>query len=104
MSPLILSLLQERGIGESEGGIVYCEVEYDSPDIMSSGLAMEFSITSMPTLLSFHMGFAAHERKVVKGEMLRDGERLAEWIREEARRRDTGPDGTGIFGGWFGGR
>jgi len=72
-------------------------------DIMNSDLARTFMITSMPTLLAFHKGFAEHESKVVRKEILSDREKLEEWIRSEASKRDTGPDGTGIFGRWFGG-
>lgn len=60
-------------------------------------------ITSMPTLLAFHKGFAEHESKLVRKEVLGDREKLEEWIRNEARKRDTGPDGTSILSGWFGG-
>lgn len=103
VGPLLQELISEHGVGEAEGGIAYCEVEFDSPDIMSSDLATTFAITSMPTLLAFHKGFAEHESKVTKVDVLGNRERLEEWIREEARKRDTGGNGGGWFG-LFGGR
>lgn len=57
MSPVIHELLQS-GVGEEEGGVSFCEIEYDSPDIMNDGLAMTYMISSMPTLLSFDRGEA----------------------------------------------
>jgi hypothetical protein len=63
--PPVIQDLLESGVGEAEGGVSFCEVEYDAPDIMVSGLGMEYMITSMPTLLSFDRGEAQTETKVV---------------------------------------
>jgi len=45
-------------VGEEEGGVSFCEIEYDCPDVMQSGLGMTYMITSMPTLLGFDRGEA----------------------------------------------
>jgi hypothetical protein len=104
VSPLLTSLISS-GIGEEEGGVSFCEIEYDSPDIMSSDLGMTYMITSMPTLLSFDRGEVMTGTKVTDPKFLRDGQWLMEWIKEEARRRGSGGGGglgTGLFGGLFG--
>ncbi|CAG8951749.1 hypothetical protein HYFRA_00005551 [Hymenoscyphus fraxineus] len=108
VAPLIHDLI-ESGVGEEEGGVSFCEVEYDAPDIMSSGFGMTYMITSMPTLLSFDRGEAQTDTKLVDPRKLRDTTFMKEWIRNEARRRGGGSggdgvpaSGTGLFGGLFG--
>jgi thiol-disulfide isomerase/thioredoxin len=106
VSPLLNSLIIS-GVGEQEGGVLFSEIEYDSPDIMESGLGMTYMITSMPTLLAFDRGEAMTETKVTDPKMLKDERWLKEWIRSEARRRGNGGGGgsglgAGIFGGLFG--
>ncbi|KAI1155472.1 hypothetical protein F4825DRAFT_407881 [Nemania diffusa] len=104
--PLLESLVAS-GIGEAEGGVAFCIVEYDAPDIMSGGdggLGMTYMITSIPTLLSFDAGEAMKETKVTDGRKLADPAFLEEWIRNEARRHGgRGGGGTGVLGGLFGG-
>lgn len=100
VSPLLRELVS-AGVGEDEGGVAYCEVEFDSPDIMGSDLAMTYLITSMPTLLSFDRGEAQLRTKVTDAGFMADRERIKEWIRTEARRQGSGGDGGG--GGFFGG-
>jgi hypothetical protein len=102
-------LLQElifSGIGEAEGGVSFAEIEFDSQDIMESGLAMTYMITSMPTLLGFDRGEAQTGTKVTDPKLIRDREWLKEWIRTEARRGGDGGaglnSGSGLFGGLFG--
>ncbi|KAI8953428.1 hypothetical protein F4801DRAFT_132591 [Xylaria longipes] len=108
VSPLIKSLV-ESGVGEQEGGVAFCTVEYDAPDIMSGasggGLGMTYMITSIPTLLSFDAGEAMTDTKVADARKLADRAFLEEWIRNEARRHGGrgGGGGTGVFGGLFGG-
>ncbi|RDW64252.1 hypothetical protein BP5796_10754 [Coleophoma crateriformis] len=106
VSPILEELIN-AGVGEEEGGVSYCELEYDSPDIMSSGLGMTYMITSMPTLLSFDRGEPQTDTKVTDPRKLKDREWLKEWIRTEARRRGGGGGGAspakGLFGGLFGG-
>ncbi|KAI0848233.1 hypothetical protein F5Y00DRAFT_239502, partial [Daldinia vernicosa] len=80
VAPLIKSVI-ESGVGEAEGGVGYCEVEYDAPDIMSSSLGMDFMVTSIPTLLSFDAGEAQISTKVTDGRKLADRAFLEEWIR-----------------------
>lgn len=85
----------------------FCEVEYDAPDVMGSGLGMDYMITSLPTLLSFDRGEAQITTKVTDPRLLKDREWLKDWIRTEARRRGEGGGGGGnglggLFGGLFG--
>ncbi|KAF3061726.1 hypothetical protein GL218_02779 [Daldinia childiae] len=102
VAPLIKSVI-ESGVGEAEGGVGYCEVEYDAPDIMSSSLGMDFMITSIPTLLSFDAGEAQINTKITDGRRLADRSFLEEWIRNEARRHGgRGGGDSGILGGLFG--
>ncbi|KAI1129306.1 hypothetical protein F5Y10DRAFT_264298 [Nemania abortiva] len=107
VSPLIESLVAS-GVGEAEGGVAFCKVEYDAPDIMSGeggGLGMTYMITSIPTLLAFDAGEAMTDTKVTDGRKLADPVFVEEWIRTEARRHGGrgGGGGTGGFGGLFGG-
>lgn len=101
-SPILEELISS-GVGEEEGGVSFAEIEYDSPDIMDSGLGMTCMITSMPTLLSFDRGEAQTGTKVTDPKLIKDREWLKEWIRTEARRRGNGgAGGNGLFGGLFG--
>jgi hypothetical protein len=92
------------GVGEEEGGVSYCEIEYDSPDILGSDLGMTYLITSMPTLLSFDRGEAQLQTKVTDPKKIAEREWLKEWIRAEARRKGSGGEGggRGFFGGLVG--
>ncbi|KAK2037813.1 hypothetical protein LZ31DRAFT_480275 [Colletotrichum somersetense] len=107
VAPLVRSLV-EAGVGEAEGGVAYCTVEFDSPDVMSGGLGMTYMITSIPTLLSFDNQEAQIQTKVHDAKKLTDRAFLEEWIRTEARRHGQrgaggGGPGGGVFGGLFGG-
>ncbi|KAK1590679.1 uncharacterized protein LY79DRAFT_515467 [Colletotrichum navitas] len=105
VAPLVRSLV-EAGVGEAEGGVAYCTVEFDSPDVMSEGLGMTYMITSIPTLLSFDNQEAQIQTKVHDAKKLTDRAFLEEWIRTEARRhgqRGAGGGPGGVFGGLFGG-
>ncbi|KAM0505192.1 hypothetical protein D7B24_005041 [Verticillium nonalfalfae] len=109
VAPLLQSLV-ESGVGEAEGGVAFCTVEYDSPDIMSAGFGMTYMITSVPTLLSFDAQEAQVQTKVQDARKMADRQFLEDWIRNEARRHGgrgggsggSGPDGKGPFGGLFG--
>ncbi|KAI8957731.1 hypothetical protein F5Y11DRAFT_338570 [Daldinia sp. FL1419] len=103
VAPLIKSVV-ESGVGEAEGGVGYCEVQYDAPDVMTSTLGMDYMVTSMPTLLSFDAGEAQTRTKITDGRKLADRDFLEEWIRNEARRHGGrgGGSGLGILGGLFG--
>jgi thiol-disulfide isomerase/thioredoxin len=102
VSPLLQELISS-GVGEAEGGVSFAEIEFDSQDIMESGLAMTYMITSMPTLLSFDRGEAQTGTKVTDSKLMRDREWLWEWIRTEARRGGNGGAGLNAGGGLFGG-
>ncbi|KAI0008663.1 hypothetical protein F4779DRAFT_628354 [Xylariaceae sp. FL0662B] len=106
VAPLLKSVI-ESGVGEAEGGVGYCEVEYDAPDVMGDGLGMTYMITSIPTLLSFDGGEAQVQTKITDGKKLADRAFLEEWVRNEARRHGGrggggGGGGPGVFGGLFG--
>lgn len=104
VAPLLKDVI-ETGAGEAEGGVGYCTVEYDGPDIMSAGLGMDYMITSIPTLLSFDAGEAQTQTKTMDARKLSDREFLTEWVKTEARRhggRGGGGRGSGLFGGLFG--
>ena len=106
VAPMLQSLI-ESGVGEAEGGVGYCTVEYDAPDIMSAGFGMTYMITSIPTLLSFDAQEAQVQTKVQDARKLSDRQFLEDWIRNEARRQGNrgggGDAGGGTFGGLFGG-
>lgn len=104
--------LLESGVGELEGGVAFCEVEYDAPDVTAASLGLTYMINSVPTLLSFDAGEAQVATKIADGNKLRDRAFLEEWIRTEARRHGGrgggggggggGTGGSGLFGGLFG--
>jgi thiol-disulfide isomerase/thioredoxin len=96
VAPLLEELV-ESGVGEAEGGVAYCAVEFDAPDVMAAGLGLTFMINSVPTLLSFDAGEAQVQTKVTDGRQLADRRFLEEWIRNEARRH--GNRGGGSTGG-----
>ncbi|KAJ9155154.1 hypothetical protein NKR23_g1600 [Pleurostoma richardsiae] len=110
VAPLLRSLIADARVGQAEGGVAYCEVEYDAPDVMAAGLGLTYMINSVPTLLSFDAGEAQVATKVADGNNLKDRRFLEEWIRTEARRHGGrgggggggGGDGGSIFGGLFG--
>ncbi|XXH05830.1 hypothetical protein Hte_012268 [Hypoxylon texense] len=105
VAPLIRSVI-ESGVGEAEGGVGYCQVETDAPDIMKDALGTQYMITSIPTLLSFDAGEAQVQAKITDARDMADRGFLEEWIRNEARRHGGrgggGGSGLGIFGGLFG--
>ncbi|KAK0725588.1 hypothetical protein B0H67DRAFT_481702 [Lasiosphaeris hirsuta] len=108
VEPLLRHLV-ESGIGEAEGGVGYCTVEYDAPDVMEADLGLTYMINSFPTLLSFDAQEAQLETKVTNGRQLSDRKFLEDWIRTEAKRhgnRGAGGPGAGnplrIFSGLFG--
>ncbi|PMD54242.1 uncharacterized protein K444DRAFT_540651 [Hyaloscypha bicolor E] len=103
VSPLLQELISS-GVGEAEGAVSFAEIEFDSQDIMDSGLAMTYMITSIPTLLSFERGEAQTYTKVTDPKLMRDREWLKEWIRTEAGRGGGAGlnAGGGIFGGLWG--
>lgn len=86
VEPLVQGLV-ESGVGQAEGGVGYCTVEFDAPDVMASDLGLTYMIRSLPTLLSFDAQEAQVSTKVTDGRRLADRSFLEEWIRNEARRQ-----------------
>ncbi|KAI4180821.1 MAG: hypothetical protein L6R41_006995 [Letrouitia leprolyta] len=103
--PHILSLLENDRLGEKEGGVAYAEIEMDALDIVSSGMAGQYFVNSIPTLLSFRAGEAALESKITSVGEMKDGEFMRLWIENEARRGGDRGGGGGFgfgLGGMFG--
>ncbi|KAL9600382.1 MAG: hypothetical protein Q9219_003232 [cf. Caloplaca sp. 3 TL-2023] len=105
VSPFLQDLIEHEGLGEREGAVVYAEVELDAPDIVRSGLATQYFINSIPTLLSFRAGEAALESKITSVDKMKDREFVRLWVENEARRGgDRGGEGgigfslKGLFG------
>ncbi|KAK4102739.1 hypothetical protein N658DRAFT_422947 [Parathielavia hyrcaniae] len=106
VAPLVQELV-ESGVGEPEGGVGYCTIEYDAPDVMTANLGLTYMINSVPTLLSFDAGEAHVQAKVTDAGKMADRRFLEEWIRNEARRHgDRGGGGPGggsnLLGSLFG--
>ncbi|KAI1160198.1 hypothetical protein F5B18DRAFT_534502 [Nemania serpens] len=102
-APAVRSLV-ESGVGEVEGGVAFCEVEYDAPDVAAAGLGATYMINSVPTLLGFDdAGLPVAESRVEDLALMADGAFLEEWIRNEARRGRGGGHGGGNGGGGRGG-
>lgn len=105
VEPLVQSLI-EAGVGEAEGGVGFCPVEYDAPDVVSSGLGLTYMINTIPTLLSFDARDAQTQTKVTHGQQMSDRRYLEDWIRTEARRLGRHGGGGGpstSFNGLFSG-
>ncbi|PNP48698.1 hypothetical protein TGAM01_v201867 [Trichoderma gamsii] len=109
IEPLLRSLVSS-GVGEQEGGVLFAPVQFDTPEMMSTPmpLASRYSITSTPTLLSFDAGEARPSTKVMDARKLADRQFLIDWIRNEAKRHESGGGGGGggaaSFGGLFNSR
>lgn len=102
VSPLLKELI-ESGVGEAEGGVQFCTVDFDCPDIMSGDLGMRYMITSIPTLLSIDAGEPQTDTKTMDARKLSDRKWLEEWIINEAKRHGgRGGGGGSLFGGLFG--
>ena len=90
VAPIVEELIAS-GVGEDEGSVSYCEVEFDSFDVIASGLRTKYHmILGVPTLLSFDRGSAQARTEVTDPDKMRDRELLKEWIRAEATRRGNG--------------
>lgn len=77
----------------------------DALDIVSSGMAGQYFVNSIPTLLSFRAGEAALESKITSVGEMKDGEFMRLWIENEARRGGDRGGGGGFgfgLGGMFG--
>lgn len=89
IAPLLQELISS-GVGEEEGGVSFCEIDYHNPDILRDGLALTYGIINIPTLLSFDREMPQVETKITDLKVLVDREKLSEWIRNEAKRRGNG--------------
>ncbi|KAF2204643.1 hypothetical protein GQ43DRAFT_437716 [Delitschia confertaspora ATCC 74209] len=102
VKPIIRSLIEEEGVGESEGGLGFTEIELDS--VLIGDLPVRYMITSMPTLLSFDRQQAQIETRLTKPDQMKDKEFLRHWLVNEAKRHGAGgAEHKGILG-WFSGR
>ncbi|CAI4210971.1 unnamed protein product [Parascedosporium putredinis] len=99
VSPLLYRLV-ESGVGEAEGGVALCTIEYDSPDIMKEGFGHMYVISSVPTLMAFNEHGGRMSTRVMDPAQLTSEAFLTNWIREEARSMG----GSGFTGGGLGGR
>lgn len=101
-----MTSLVANGVGESANtSVQYCEVEFDSQDIMESGLGLQYMITSLPTLVTFDRGEMMMDTKAVDPALMRNEAWLTEWIENESKRKGEGTGGGvdgGLFGGLFG--
>ena len=103
----------ESGVGEAEGGLGFCTVAFDAPDMMRDGgdLASTYMVTSIPMLLSFDDSQIPRiNRRVFDIRKLSDRHFVEQWLVQESRCTGTGggggPSGGGLsamFGGLFGG-
>ncbi|MCJ1423306.1 hypothetical protein MMC29_001188 [Sticta canariensis] len=96
--PLLHDAIEKEGVGESEGGVGFAEVEVDAPGMMRLGT--EYFINSMPTLLSFSRQEAQLGTKVTSVDEMKDREFLRLWI--QAAAGGAGGRKGGLFGGLFG--
>ncbi|SPN99746.1 uncharacterized protein DNG_02597 [Cephalotrichum gorgonifer] len=96
VSPILYSLV-ESGVGEAEGGVALCTVEYDSPDVMREGFGQAYVISSLPTILAFEETGPRMSTRLMDPANMTDKEFLAGWIREEARHVSGGSSLTGWF-------
>jgi thiol-disulfide isomerase/thioredoxin len=105
IKPLLQSFV-ESGIGETEGGVNYCEVEFDAPDVLDSGLGMTYMVNSLPSLITFDRGEVVD--RITDVGLMKDKLWLKEYIEKQATRRGQGTSspssdsGSGFFGGLFG--
>ncbi|KAI1101664.1 hypothetical protein F4804DRAFT_292845 [Jackrogersella minutella] len=90
----------EGGAGEAEGGVAFCAVEMDAPDVAAAGLATNYMVTKAPTLLAFDGGEPQAPTKVHDPRFLVDKAFLEFWVREEAKRHAYRADGGGFGAGW----
>ncbi|PKS09346.1 hypothetical protein jhhlp_003960 [Lomentospora prolificans] len=96
VSPILYRLV-ESGVGEAEGGVGLCTIEYDSPDIMKEGFGHMYVISSVPTLMAFDEHGGRMSTRIMDPTQLTDETFLANWIREEARRMNNGASLTSRF-------
>ncbi len=98
--PLIQELIEKDKIGEAQGGISFCQVEMDSPDMGGmAGLGMmRYGINSIPTLLAFDRQEPQVETKVSRLDDLKNRDFLIKWIEKEAARQGQGGAGGSLFG------
>ena len=111
ITPILTSLVRDRLSSPADkfSSIAFTEAELDSSDDSNgrmTDLAVEYAITSMPTLVGF--GGRRAERiteRIVDTRMLADRERMQQWLDEVMQKGDlsgTGTNGGGLFGRLFG--
>ncbi|KIW01807.1 uncharacterized protein PV09_06662 [Verruconis gallopava] len=100
--PMVKSLIEDEGVGEKEGGVGFAEVDVESVLLGgAAGLAMTYSINSIPTLMAFDKSEPQVETRVTNLKDLKSKDFLRSWIEKEASRQGHGGAG-GKFWGLFG--
>jgi hypothetical protein len=89
-------MIEQDGIGETEGSVGYAEIEMDAATL--GDLGVQYRVNSIPTLLAFSRGEPQNETKVARLEDLKSKSFLEAWIREEAKRGGKGGAGGKLFG------
>ncbi|KAF2103524.1 hypothetical protein NA57DRAFT_26114, partial [Rhizodiscina lignyota] len=84
VSPLLKELIEDKGVGEAEGGLGFAEIELAASTI--GDLGVTYAITSIPTLLAFSRGEPQTETRVNRLEDLKSRDFLERWLRVEAAR------------------
>ncbi|KAF1817399.1 hypothetical protein P152DRAFT_469840 [Eremomyces bilateralis CBS 781.70] len=95
VAPTILELIETEGCGQSEGGVGYAEVEFDS--VIIGDLPLQIQVATVPTLLAFSRQEPQLDTKVTSLEQLRDKTFLRKWIETEARRGGEGGAGGRLW-------
>ncbi|KAF1993671.1 hypothetical protein P154DRAFT_62669 [Amniculicola lignicola CBS 123094] len=78
LKPLVQELVEEEGVGESEGGLGWVVVEIDAVGMGDGGV--RFGISSLPTLLAFSRQEPQNETKVTDSKKMKDRVFLREWL------------------------
>lgn len=91
VAPILYDLV-ESGVGEAEGGVGLCTIEYDSPDIMKEGFGHKYVISTVPTIMAFD-GHGARLSTRIMDPAKMNKAFLTNWIREEAKNMGGGGGG-----------
>jgi hypothetical protein len=78
----------EAGVGESEGGVGFSVVEYDTPEMMAGRFGGAYRITAIPSLLAFNSVSREPylDTKLVDARLMANRQYVESWIQSEAQR------------------